>query len=231
LPGGAAAVVFDLDGTLVDTLPDLWAALVEALRSIGAGDVPADVVRSSLHGGLEATALAALDYLDLPQQRLGPLVEAYGHCYEARDHRGCVPYDGVADCLAALGALRMPMAVCTNKRVAQAEQLLRRTGLRPHFGVVVGPETTSHPKPHPRPLLHAVDALGAEPRAALLVGDSIVDAECARAAGVPFVLHRGGYGADAVPRAWVAAGFDRYAELQPMLSAGHDAQDLMALRA
>jgi phosphoglycolate phosphatase len=186
--------VFDLDGTLVDTLPDLAGALNQALRESRLPAVPAPLVRASLHAGLEGSVAAALVYLNAPAEMRGLVLARYRRHYDLGLALRSAPYPGVARLLAAVAARREPMAICTNKPQRQAEALLSALGLNHHFAVVVGADTCSERKPHPLPLLHALRRLGGPPEEALFVGDSEVDAACAAAAGVPHLWFAGGYG-------------------------------------
>lgn len=186
--------VFDLDGTLIHTLPDLAGALNQALREMGFRSVPETLVRASLHAGLEGSAAAACTYLRLPEQVQAPLLARYRRSYAAGLALRSSPFDGVPEMLAQLSALREPLAVCTNKSQREAEELLAAFGLRRHFAVVVGADTCAERKPHPLPLRHAVARLGARLGEALFVGDSAVDAACARAAGTAHLWYGRGYG-------------------------------------
>lgn len=196
------ARVFDLDGTLIHTLPDLAGALNQALREMGFRSVPETLVRASLHAGLEGSAAAACTYLRLPGQVLAPLLARYRRCYAAGLALRSSPFEGVAEMLAHLSAGCEPLAVCTNKSQREAEELLATFGLRRHFAVVVGADTCAERKPHPLPLRHAVARLGAKLGEALFVGDSAVDAACARAAGTAHLWYGRGYGMPPEGCAW-----------------------------
>jgi phosphoglycolate phosphatase len=186
--------VFDLDGTLIHTLPDLAGALNQALREMGFRSLPETLVRASLHAGLEGTVAAACAYLRLPEQVRLPLLARYRRCYAAGLALRSTPMDGVPDLLAQLSARRQPMAVCTNKPQREAEDLLAAFGLRRHFDAVVGADTCAERKPHPLPLRQAVARLGDGLAEALFIGDSAIDAACARAAGTAHLWYGRGYG-------------------------------------
>jgi len=186
--------VFNLEGTLVHTLPDLASALNHALRELGFAAVPHTLARASLHAGLEGSAAAAVTYLRLPQDVLPPLAARLQRRYLMTMTLRSVPYDGVPQLLARLSALGQPMAVCSNLPQRVAEQLIAALGLAGHFALVVGADTCAERKPHPAPLRRALVRLGARPDEALLVGDSAVDAACALAAGVGHLWFDAGYG-------------------------------------
>jgi phosphoglycolate phosphatase len=163
-----------------------------------------------LHGGLEATAHAVTDSLGAPPAIRDLVAKAYAGRYAARIAQDSRLYPGVVPAVRSLREARVGIGVCTNKAAAQAERLLQALGILDLVDVLVGADTTPHRKPHPLPLLHAIDRLGASVEGTVLVGDSIVDARCAGAAGVPFVHFRGGYGGEDVARADAFARFDAF---------------------
>lgn len=202
--------IFDLDGTLIHTLPDLAGALNQALREFGFRSVPETLVRASLHGGLEGSVAAACTYLRLPPEVQAPLLVRYRRTYGAGLALRSSVFEGVPEMLTQLSARRDPLAVCTNKPQHEAEELLAAFGLRRHFAVVVGADTCAERKPHPMPLRHAVARLGAKLGEALFIGDSAVDAACARAAGTAHLWYGRGYGAPPQGCPW---RIDSYREL------------------
>lgn len=202
--------VFDLDGTLVDTLDDLTLALNEGLSDLGLSPVDESLVRRSLHEGLEGSVAAALAVQHAPALLGDMLLRRYRLHYDAMLIRHARVYPGVHELLEQVCRRGQPPAVCTNKPQAQAQRLLRALGLAPYFAVVVGADTCGQRKPHPAPLLNAIAALGGACPQALMIGDSAVDLACAAAAEVDCLLHGGGYGADL---AATASGFDRYESL------------------
>lgn len=199
----ARAVVFDLDGTLVDSLPDLYDALTIALAEVGCPAVPQALVRDSLHAGLHGSARAALAYLSMPATFVSKVTERYAHHYACGLARHTRAYPGVETMLDRFARAGVRLGVCTNKGEAQARQLLTHLALADYFGVVIGADTVSRSKPDPAPLRAALTALGTAPQCSLMVGDSEVDLACAQAAGLACAIHVGGYGrfADAPPGA------------------------------
>lgn len=186
--------VFDLDGTLVDTLPDLTLALDTALADLGLPVVGAALVRASLHGGIDGSVDAALAHLQAPTALRGLLLARYRQHYDAALTRHSRAYPGVHELLERLRQRGDRLAVCTNKQQAQAQRVLGSLGLAPFFGMVVGADTCGQRKPHAAPLLHAIAALGGPRAQALFVGDSEVDRACAEAAGVDCLIFGSGYG-------------------------------------
>jgi phosphoglycolate phosphatase len=200
-----AVVAFDLDGTLADTAPDLAAALNHTLAALGRPGVPPDSVRNLIgHGGraLLRRGLAASG--EAPEALVERGYKVFLEYYGARICEGTAPFPGIEAALAAIGESGAAAAVCTNKAEALTLKLLDALGWRNRFAAVVGGDTLAVRKPDPAPLLEAVARAGGG--RAVLVGDSIIDAETARAAGMPFVAVSFGYsdrpvealGADAV---------------------------------
>lgn len=207
------AAVFDLDGTLVDTLDGLHAALNEALLGHGAAPVDRQCVRRSMHGGFEATVRSALERSHGAEQRADGVLCAYRARYRSLMVDRSVAYRSVREVLEHQRARGCRLGVCTNRDEPLAVELLEGLGLRPLFDVVVGLRAGVEAKPHPRMLLHALQALSTAPATGLMVGDSEVDVACAAAAGVPCVVFSGGYGAEALAAAGRVRRFDSYASL------------------
>ncbi|HYJ83840.1 MAG TPA: phosphoglycolate phosphatase [Allosphingosinicella sp.] len=198
-------VAFDLDGTLADTAPDLAAALNHALAELGRPAVAPAMVRNLIgHGGraLLRRGLAATG--EAPEALVDegyPILLDY---YGAHICEGTTAFPGIGEALAAIEAAGAAVAVCTNKPEALTLKLLGALGWRGRFASVVGGDTLGVRKPDPAPLLEAVARAGGG--RGVLVGDSITDADTARAAGLPFVAVSFGFsdrpvdalGADAV---------------------------------
>jgi phosphoglycolate phosphatase len=218
MPGPAAnhrtAIVFDLDGTLIDSAPDLQAALNRVLEGIGRrplelaeatrmiGDGVNKLVERALAatGGVPAAGAVA---------DLAGWVSHFVDEYKGRGTELTRPYPGVEATLALLKAKGYRLGVCTNKPHAASEEVLAMLGLAPLFDAVLGggalPEAER--KPDPRHLLRVIEALGATPAEAVMVGDLPNDVNMARAAGVPVVFCAFGYhpgdGAELAPEATI----------------------------
>lgn len=186
--------VFDLDGTLIDTIVDLTVALNLALYEQRLPPIDRELVRASLHGGIEASARAALVAANAPEVDFAPLLEAYRRHYRAISGKFSRVYRGVPSVLARLRSRGARLAICSNKAEAEARALLARKGLARYFEVVVGADTCGLRKPAPEPLLMAISRLQGRPESSLFTGDSHIDIDCASAAGVDFALFDGGYG-------------------------------------
>jgi len=204
--------IFDLDGTLVDTLVDLTVALNLALYDHRLPPIGRELVRASLHGGVEASTRAALAAAGADEAHYEPLLKSYRRHYQAILGKFSKAYRGVPPVLSSLRARGVRLAICSNKPEAEARSLLARKQLGVYFDVVVGADTYATRKPDPMPLLAAIDRLGGVPSDAIFIGDSHVDVECARAASVHCVFFEGGYGECAEP---VSARFSNWVEVTP----------------
>jgi phosphoglycolate phosphatase len=210
-------VVFDLDGTLADTAPDLAAALNHTLARFARPPIDADAVRNMIGHGARALlgkGLAATG--DVSEELVERGFAAFLDFYAANICRGSRAYDGVEACLDDLREAGARLAVCTNKPEYLTHLLLHALGWRDRFDSVVGGDTLPVRKPDPAPLLEAVARAGGG--SFVLVGDSITDADTARAAGVPFVAVSFGFS----DRPAVALGadviIDGFDELIPALA-------------
>ena len=189
-----AAYLFDLDGTLVDTAPDLMRALNHVLGDAGLPLVDEAMTRHWVGHGVRAMLTAALAHHDevVSTARVDALFDACLAYYGEHIADHSVPYPAVVDTLGDL-ARRVPLAVVTNKPADLSERLLEALDLRCFFASVVGRGSTRNHKPHAEPALYACEQLGVQPHEVLFVGDSATDVKCARAAGCAVVLYRFGY--------------------------------------
>lgn len=189
------SVIFDLDGTLVDSAPDLAGAMNAVLAAEGRPAVSPDAVRQMVgHGaralierGMAATGAPAAA-ADMPR-----LVEMFLAHYRAHIADGSRAFTGVEAALDALAAQGCLMGVCTNKPEALAIDLLDRLGLLARFGAVLGADSVPARKPDPGHYRATVARLGGDLARSVMVGDSDTDFRTARAAGVPVILVTFGY--------------------------------------
>jgi phosphoglycolate phosphatase len=212
------ALVFDLDGTLVDSLDDLAAALAAMLGEIGAPALPRDKVRGMIGDGTRALVARALAASNLPATLLDERHARFLALYEAAPAALSLPYPGVVETLHAFREEGRRLAVCTNKPQRATLAVLRGTGLDGFFATVVGGDVLAAKKPDPAHLLAALAGIGATPRDAIMVGDNEHDVAMAKAAGVPVILVR--YGYHRVPLATLAADIqiDAFAALPPAVA-------------
>lgn len=207
------ALIFDLDGTLVDTQPDIRKAINGALSDCGYDGMGDDATVPNLHATLPVILSAVMERLGIPESAMEPLRLAYIKHYRAQAHAGSEIYPGVMELLKAHRARGGIMAVCTNKNRADALNVLERCDILPFFQYVTGGDTTAHPKPHPAPLAHTLQQLQTEPADAILIGDTHADALCAQTMQTGFLLHRAGYGGQAALDCPNDAQFLSYSEL------------------
>lgn len=212
-------VIFDLDGTLMDTGADLIAAANACFRDMGHGDL-LDVERdkaTAFHGA-RAMLRLGLTRLDLMDESL---VDAeYPALLAHYDAAICVHSRFYPGALAAADALRargVRMGIATNKPYALADKLLRAVGARDHFGPLVGADTLPVRKPDPAHLWEAVDLAGGDRSRAILIGDTETDRETARNAGVPSVLVTFGPTGNAVADLRPEALLSDYADLPDLV--------------
>jgi len=186
-------VVFDLDGTLVDSSTDLADAINALLESLGRARLQDDAIVRMVGDGAPMLVRRALEAAGLDPATPGAL-ERYLEMYDERllDHTR--PYPGMIAALEAIGAAGIPMAVLTNKPSAGTNRVLDGLGLTRYFAEIVGGDSSFPRKPDPAGLLHLAAACGATTPTALMVGDSRVDWETARRAGVRICLARYGFG-------------------------------------
>jgi phosphoglycolate phosphatase len=208
-----ALAVFDLDGTLVDSLDDLHASVNHALRSLG---LPARS-RAEVRGYVGEGARTLIERAVGPSEHLvEPALAAWRAHYEAHCLDRTRPYPGIG---AMLAGARCPVAVLTNKPGALARRILDGLDLLPRFAAVVGGDEAPR-KPDPAGLLGILARVGAAPAEAVLVGDSRHDVATARAAGVRMIAVTWGLGTRAELAAAGATTFvDDAAGLAPLLPA------------
>jgi phosphoglycolate phosphatase len=190
-----AVVAFDLDGTLVDTAPDLIGALNVLLAEEGLAPLPLAEARPFIGKGARWMIERGFQAADAPLSagRLEPLFARFLTRYEAHIADESRAFPGVVAALEALKGDGAKLAVCTNKFTGLSVELLAALGLASLFEAVIGADSAPAAKPDRRHLEAAVAAAGGEIGRAVMVGDSATDAGAARAAGAPLVLVSFGY--------------------------------------
>ena len=196
---GVDCVLWDLDGTLTDSIVDINASMNVVLAQYGLGSVCVDDAR--LMVGLGAGKLLERAFDHVGGREHYDADAAYASFVEHyRDHC-CVHtalFDGVAEVLDALHQRGFKQAVCTNKPVQMARTIVQDLGLKPYFGSIIGGDSTTRRKPDAEPVMACLAELHSSPDKALMIGDSSADAGCAIAAGVPVVLVDWGYTSEAL---------------------------------
>ena len=211
------AVLFDLDGTLVDTAPDITAALAAMRVHLDLPDLPARHWRRLVSQGGRALVASALE--DAPSIDQDSALAFFLSHYEAHVFEHSRIYSGMLALMDQLVDQGQRLGVVTNKRGALAERLLVTAELADRFDVVIGGDTTPHPKPRPEPVIAACEALGVAPSAAILIGDDRRDVEAARRAGAASVIAGWGYGAEGIDQAMRATSVwcDQPEDVWPVL--------------
>jgi 2-phosphoglycolate phosphatase len=200
------AVLFDLDGTLADTAPDLAAALNRVRVDRGLASLPLAALRPYASHGARGLLAAGMG-VDPEHPTYEPLREAFLAQYESALCVETTLFAEVAAVLAALEARGLRWGIVTNKAQRFTGPLLDALGLAARAGTVVCGDTTPYPKPHPAPLLHAAERLGIAPRRCVYVGDAERDIVAGIAAGMPTIVARYGYlEPHDQPAAWTADG-------------------------
>jgi phosphoglycolate phosphatase len=218
------AVIFDLDGTLVDTAPDLWRAANHVLAGAGRSGVSLDQVRAFVGYGarkLIARGFAATG-TPLAANEIEPLYEKFVAYYGANIAMGSVPFPGCVALLDQLKAKGVLIGICTNKLEKLSVRLMEALGLTSYFTAIVGPDTIGIAKPDPAPYREALRRMGAQTARSLLIGDSETDVLTARAAGVPVIGVTFGYTAEPIesfgPDALVSHYSEAYGPIEALLA-------------
>jgi phosphoglycolate phosphatase len=190
-----ATIAFDLDGTLVDTAPDLIGTLNVLLAQDGHPPLPLDEARPFIGRGarwLIERGFAAAG-APAPPERMPELFDGFIARYLAHIADESRPFPGVVPTLEALSDAGAKLCVCTNKRTDLSVALLDALDLTRHFQAVIGADLAPAIKPDPRHLMVAVEAVGGDVTRTIMVGDAATDAGAARAAGAGLVLVSFGY--------------------------------------
>lgn len=194
-------VLFDLDGTLLDSAPDMLATVNRMRQARGRAPMVLEALRPHVSRG--ARAMAAAAFPDVPADRVPELVPEFLAVYREELGRHGRPFDGIEAMLSALEGDGVRWGIVTNKPEGLARDLLPMLGWDRRSGVLVGGDSLAERKPHPLPLLHAAQAIGVAPSACAYVGDDRRDIDAARAAGMASVVALWGYRLDDDdPAAW-----------------------------
>jgi phosphoglycolate phosphatase len=212
-----APLLFDLDGTLVDSARAIAAALSTVTIARGGHRITAEAVRPLVSRGVGTVVATSLgEFAGDPQADIAE----FRAVLAALAAEPTDPYPGVPAMLAALQAAGHAMAIVTNKPEGLARILLRELALDSHFSAVVGGDTCTVAKPLAAPLQRALGIIapGRDPADAIMIGDSDVDGEAAQAAGCRFILFEGGYGPVSAGRYSVDARLCAFDQIDPVLA-------------
>jgi phosphoglycolate phosphatase len=212
-----ATIVFDLDGTLVDTAPDLVRALNETMDLEGFPRVKLETVRQFVGQGARVLIerASALHGVTFSGPRLDQLTNEFIRFYSADIARDSRPFPGVVEALDALAELGAKFAVCTNKRTALSVQLLDALNLSQRFSAIVGADAVTERKPHPEHYRAAVTRAGGVLRRSVMVGDSAADVGAARGAGAPVCVVSFGNSDAGAEKLGADVLLHRFSELTP----------------
>lgn len=224
-------IAFDLDGTLVDTAPDLLGALNHVLGEAGLAPVDLPTIATLIGNGARAMMEKGFGVqgVTLPAAEMDAAFDRFIAYYVDNIAVGSRPFDGCPEALDALLDAGATLCVCTNKRQGLSEQLLEELGLSGRFAAVLGADRATNRKPHQDHVFEAIAAAGGKPERALFVGDSRTDERAARNAGLPFLFVTFGYEAEAIEDIAPDSVIGHYSELVPALSVLRD-QAIASLR-
>ena len=208
-----ATIVFDLDGTLVDTAPDLTNALNDVLTGRGHAAVSAETIRTCVGHGARIMIEEALERAGAREDVDQMLAEFLLH-YEANIANESRPFPGAVAALEALAAQGATLAVCTNKREHPSRRLLQALQIEGYFRALAGRDTFAVSKPDPGHLTGVIALAGGTPSRAIMVGDSDIDLRTAKAASVPAILVSFGYAASPLEGFAPEAVIDHFDELE-----------------
>jgi phosphoglycolate phosphatase len=216
------AVVFDLDGTLVDSTPDIAAGVNAALAERGFDPLPEETVHTFIGHGAEELIQRTFEAAGAPTDRatLDAGLEDYLRHYSADPAARTKVFSDAPEALAALAERGVAIGVCTNKGTDLSRRVLDAVGLGKAVAAVVGSDQVERRKPDPAHLIATLDALDARPEDAVYVGDSAVDAHTAAAAGVRLAMVDWGTGRDTEGPVWMH--LERFADLLDATTTNED---------
>jgi phosphoglycolate phosphatase len=188
-----SCVMFDLDGTLIDTAPEIADALNDTLARLGRPAASEEQVRGWIGLGAREMLARALAASGIGATAANAHWQSFAADYLDRCGTNSQAYPGVVPMLERLRDAGMSLALLTNKESAFAHRVLVKHGLSGYFDAIVAGDTLPVKKPNPETIHHLLRSIGADPEDALLIGDSLIDLQTARAAGVDVWLVRHGY--------------------------------------
>lgn len=208
-------IVFDLDGTLVESAPDLLRALNHCLREFDMAPVELDAIRTMIGRGAAAMIAAALqrEGLEVSETKRNALWTEFIAHYEENICIDSHLFEGAEAALDALAAEGARLAVCTNKTQALSDRLLLEIGIAHRFAAIAGADSVSAKKPDGRHILETIERAGGRAERAIMVGDSRTDEGAALDAGLPFLFVPFGYEQDAADQIRHSGLISHYSEL------------------
>lgn len=213
------AVIFDLDGTLIDSAPDVAEALNKTLESVQRSKLPLKTIQKFIgHGArnMIQDALKATGGLKI-EVTLDGMIERYLSYYKADPTKRTQVYPGVFDVLEQLTKNHMPLGICTNKPSVMAEIVLDQLNLAPYFCGMTAGDDVKHPKPDGRHITETLCCMGASKEGAVMVGDSESDLAAARDAGIGAIAVSYGYFSDSIDGRLIDMTIDTMTDLPSAL--------------
>lgn len=215
------AILFDLDGTLVDTAPDLIGTLNQILLEEGCAPAPEASIRPIISLGARAMLARGLELAGRKEKtrQVDDLVQRFLSIYGENIARHSRPFPGTLTVLEQLSRQGHSLAICTNKSQKLARQLVNKLAMDHFFAAIIGADSLPVRKPDPGHIWGTIEALEGKRDRAIMVGDSEVDILAAQAAGVPVVAASFGYSPQPVTDFNPDATFSHYDELPPIVAA------------
>ena len=186
-------ILFDLDGTIVNTAPDLMAAHNHVMRKYGHTEKRLEDIKSLAGRGAWVMMQRSFKEEIKNEKMKKEMTKEFIDFYSKNIDRNSIPIDGSIDFFKWAKSKNISMAVCTNKQEKLAVDLLKKLDIYKYFEYVAGSDTFSYNKPDPRHLTDVVEIIGGDLKKTIMIGDSEVDATSAHNANLPFVLVRDGY--------------------------------------
>jgi len=213
MPEAISAILLDLDGTLVDSAPELARAVNDAFAPLERRVLAVDEIRRMIGNGIPVLTRRALAATGgTPEEETAQqITDQVRRIYDTLPAPRV--YDGVGDTLARWHELGLTLVICTNKPEASARRLIAALGFDRFIAALAGGDTYPNRKPHPDHLLRPLRDLGLEPDAAVMVGDSQIDGRAAHDAGIPFIAVGYGYGNEPAQALGTARVVDRFADV------------------
>ncbi len=215
----APTIVFDLDGTLVDTAPDLVSSLNHTIAAAGLLPVTYEDLTHLVGQGAKVMIerAFALRGVAIGQNELAPMLTRFIDHYLAEMPGKSLPYPGLVAALLRLSDAGFILAVCTNKMERLALPLIDKLGLTHHFAAITGGDSFAMRKPDPRHLTGTIEKAGGDPRHAIMVGDSVNDILAAQNAGIPSIAVPFGYSDEPIESLGASRIIRHFDELTPEL--------------
>jgi phosphoglycolate phosphatase len=214
-----ATILFDLDGTIIDTAPDLIHAANHTLSLKDLPPVGAEIIRPAVSYGARAMIRAAMEShgREASDDELTRMTEQFTAYYSENILVDSRPFPGLIEAIEGLRSEGAVLAVCTNKREVLAKKLLALLNIDNAFRAIAGRDTFAKSKPDPTHVLETIRLAGGDPARAVMIGDSSADSLAAQAAGVPFIGVTFGYGESPIQILKPDAVIETFADLLPAI--------------